>query len=261
MPEVNEEEARSQPQSSASQQFAGYASPPVYPPTQYPAAGYGYFPQMTYVPYASCVYYPQMSAVPYYEARPQREDELDRLLGNVDKALSDQSSCRVIQRRLEEGEPEKRHAIVERLFDKMINKMEEYMNLPFGNYLCQKLFELLDEKQLYSIMVRVSPKIVLIANNIHGTRSVQKLLEASSKFAALRPEIVCLLETHVVELIMVFPFESEKPEIEHQREPCGPAVSRAAPRTTQRIRVPGGHPELSPCGLAQARLLRHAEVS
>ena len=48
---------------------------------------------------------------------------------------------------------------------------------PFGNYLCQKIFELISQDDICDISGKIREKIVLISHNQHGTRSVQKLVE------------------------------------------------------------------------------------
>lgn len=48
---------------------------------------------------------------------------------------------------------------------------------PFGNYLCQKLFEVMDANELERLLPLVSEKVFDISIGTHGTRSVQKLIE------------------------------------------------------------------------------------
>ena len=184
-----------------------YATPMQYAPIPY--EGYGYYPpmpQIPYAPYPPCLYYPVPAPAPFYlppEVHTNEDDVVNKLLFNIEKALNDQSSCRLIQKKLEEENIEERNTIANKLFGKMINKIEEYMNLPFGNYLCQKLFELLSQKQVSTVTTRIRPHLTSIANNLHGTRSVQKLIEISLKYEELMPEIEALLSTHIPELVMV----------------------------------------------------------
>ena len=48
---------------------------------------------------------------------------------------------------------------------------------PFGNYLCQKLFGYCGEEQKTRIARKVAPGLVAVSLNMHGTRSVQKLID------------------------------------------------------------------------------------
>jgi len=60
------------------------------------------------------------------------------------------------------------------------------MSDPFGNYLCQKLFEVCNDAQRTELVRIVAPTLVQISLNQHGTRAVQKLLEHLTV-----PEQVC----------------------------------------------------------------------
>ncbi len=166
-----------------------------------------------YLAYSPCVYYPQEPAQPacYFAlAQPplltppckDTQRIVVQLLENVDKALCDQSSCRMIQKYLEDNG---KTAVADELFSKMIVRMDEYMNLPFGNYLCQKLFELLDGIQLHAIIGKLQPQVVSISNNLHGTRSIQKLISRSAGYPNLKEETLKLLVGHVAELATVLP--------------------------------------------------------
>jgi hypothetical protein len=51
------------------------------------------------------------------------------------------------------------------------------MTDPFGNYLCQKLFEFCSQEQKLEIIKIVKDDLIIISLNMHGTRAVQKLIE------------------------------------------------------------------------------------
>ena len=113
-------------------------------------------PAAPYVLYNPCMYYPAVTspAAPVYYSPPAASGSsfeviLNQLLDNIDKTLNDQSSCRMVQKQLEDSN---KIAIVNKLFNGMIIKMGEYMSLPFGNYLCQKMFELLSQDQLHRVI-------------------------------------------------------------------------------------------------------------
>ena len=200
-----------------------YGLPVTYGATPY--GNYGYYPQVgnvgngmvpgvpgqvQYIAYPAYVYCPVAPITAFYVTPPPQpttvavqDDVIDKLLNTIDKTLGDQSSCRLIQKKLEEESEARRNALVSKLFGKMVNKIAEYMNLPFGNYLCQKCFELLNEKQLSEVIHRIKPSAVSISNNLHGTRSIQKLIESSAKHAELRVALSEVMSGHVTALVMV----------------------------------------------------------
>lgn len=68
---------------------------------------------------------------------------------------------------------------------KVLSHLVDLMVDPFGNYLCQKLVEECDTTQLGLVVEQVSISLVPIALDAHGTRALQKLLQATE--AALVP--------------------------------------------------------------------------
>lgn len=51
----------------------------------------------------------------------------------------------------------------------------------FGNYLCQKIIEVCNDSELKQLVNVIIPSIVKITTNIHGTRSIQTLIDILSK--------------------------------------------------------------------------------
>lgn len=51
----------------------------------------------------------------------------------------------------------------------------------FGNYLCQKIIEVCNDNELKQLVNVIIPSIVKIIMNIHGTRSIQTLIDILSK--------------------------------------------------------------------------------
>jgi hypothetical protein len=84
----------------------------------------------------------------------------------------DQNGCRVLQSRLEEGELYS----VNEIFDEVIDYILGLLVDPFGNYLCQKLMEVVSAEQLGKIIANLAPHVLEIGMNMHGTRAVQKLI-------------------------------------------------------------------------------------
>jgi hypothetical protein len=71
---------------------------------------------------------------------------------------------------------------------------------PFGNYLCQKLFEHCAEDQRTALINTAAPSLVPIALNQHGTRALQKMIEYVNAPEQVQT-IISSLSGRVVELV------------------------------------------------------------
>ncbi|KAJ7818476.1 armadillo-type protein [Mycena olivaceomarginata] len=83
------------------------------------------------------------------------------------------------------------------------------MTDPFGNYLCQKLLEYSTDEQRSVICDSVAQDLVNISLNMHGTRTVQKMIDflstrrqADARYNAQIHSIIVALSLHVMVLIM-----------------------------------------------------------
>lgn len=99
--------------------------------------------------------------------------------------------CRFLQKELDSG-PERVTAIFEEVYEHMSQLMigawpcccvtclsDGCARLdPFGNYLCQKLFAKCDHEQRLQILQTISPKVVSVSLNMHGTRAVQSVVKS-----------------------------------------------------------------------------------
>ena len=103
----------------------------------------------------------------------------------------DQFGCRLLQQVLEDN------AAVQPIFSQVIAGFPDLMVDAFGNYLCQKLVELLSEEQLQAVLDVVLPSVFHVSVNIHGTRAVQKLVEV----CAVHPAMTSQLQTHLAPCI------------------------------------------------------------
>ncbi|KAJ1820807.1 hypothetical protein LPJ75_000861, partial [Coemansia sp. RSA 2598] len=101
---------------------------------------------------------------------------LEELQGTIFDVCRDQYGCRFLQKLLEDGKPHQ----FEIIFNEATERFSELMTDPFGNYLCQKLFEHCNETQRTQIIRDVAPSLVEISLNMHGTRAVQKMIESLS---------------------------------------------------------------------------------
>eukprot|EP00536_Pseudo-nitzschia_multiseries_P006981 jgi/Psemu1/194376/e_gw1.156.114.1 len=107
---------------------------------------------------------------------PQRPP-LDALLGQVRKLSRDQVGCRLVQQALdEEGS-----MAASLILNEGLPFWGEAMVDPFGNYLFQKILEKITAEERVMLVKNVSTRLVNASLNLHGTRSVQKIVELYKK--------------------------------------------------------------------------------
>lgn len=99
---------------------------------------------------------------------------VDDIQGRVFAMSKDQNGCRLLQEQLDY---EDRSDLCEVIYHESLDHLAEMMVDPFGNYLFQKLLERVSDSQRLVIIRRVSSNLVAAALNLHGTRSVQKVVE------------------------------------------------------------------------------------
>ncbi|CAJ1962413.1 unnamed protein product [Cylindrotheca closterium] len=103
---------------------------------------------------------------------PQRPS-LDSLLGQVRRLSRDQVGCRLVQQALDEEGPMAATLIL----NEGLPFWGEAMVDPFGNYLFQKILEKITSEERIMLVKSVSTRLVNASLNLHGTRSVQKIVE------------------------------------------------------------------------------------
>ena len=103
---------------------------------------------------------------------PQRPP-LRSLLGNVRRLSRDQVGCRLLQQALDEDGSSAATAIL----NEGLTFWAEAMVDPFGNYLFQKILERITPEERVTLVSSVSTRLVNASLNLHGTRSVQKIVE------------------------------------------------------------------------------------
>lgn len=108
-------------------------------------------------------------------AAPQRPP-LDALLGQVRRLSRDQVGCRLVQQALDEEGP----MAATMILNEGLQFWGEAMVDPFGNYLFQKILEKITPLERVLLVKTVSPRLVNASLNLHGTRSVQKVVELCS---------------------------------------------------------------------------------
>ncbi|KAJ8903959.1 hypothetical protein NDN08_000490 [Rhodosorus marinus] len=127
-------------------------------------------------------------------------------VGRVKELARDQHGCRYLQTKLEEGNKQYTSIIFEECFDEFVDLMVD----PFGNYLCQKLFEHCDDSQRLMLIEFCAHSLARVSANMHGTRAVQRMVECFSTeeqittaCSALAPSAVLLMKdingNHVIQ--------------------------------------------------------------
>ncbi|CAI5480038.1 unnamed protein product [Closterium sp. Yama58-4] len=132
-------------------------------------------------------------------AQHSKYSSLDEVEGQMAVIAKDQHGCRFLQRKFDEGSPEE----VARIFKEIKPHMVELMTDPFGNYLVQKALEVCSEVQREEILAMATENqtdLVSISLNMHGTRSVQKLIETVTAAQAVQ-RLTASLAGGVVTLI------------------------------------------------------------
>eukprot|EP00529_Nitzschia_sp_RCC80_P005234 CAMPEP_0113507898 /NCGR_PEP_ID=MMETSP0014_2-20120614/36713_1 /TAXON_ID=2857 /ORGANISM="Nitzschia sp." /LENGTH=986 /DNA_ID=CAMNT_0000403543 /DNA_START=314 /DNA_END=3274 /DNA_ORIENTATION=- /assembly_acc=CAM_ASM_000159 len=124
-------------------------------------------------------------------ATPQRPP-LDSLLGQIRRLSRDQVGCRMVQQALDVEGPMAATLILQ----EGLPFWGEAMVDPFGNYLFQKILEKITPEERVVLVKSVSSRLVNASLNLHGTRSVQKIVEVcamddeDAKKTGLSPEQV-----------------------------------------------------------------------
>ena len=98
---------------------------------------------------------------------------LDALLGQVRRLSRDQVGCRLVQQALDEEGASAATLIL----NEGLPFWGEAMVDPFGNYLFQKILEKITREERIMLIRSVSTRLVNASLNLHGTRSVQKIVE------------------------------------------------------------------------------------
>lgn len=121
---------------------------------------------------------------------------LENYRGRIYELCKDQHGCRYLQRKLEEGNADH----IQSIFAETYPYIGELMIDPFGNYLCQKLFEHCTDEQRSTLIKTAAPAVYPIAINQHGTRALQKMIEFLHTDSQI-DMIIAALTPHVVPLV------------------------------------------------------------
>ncbi|CAK7347472.1 unnamed protein product [Dovyalis caffra] len=153
------------------------------------------------------------------------------LSGKIVELAKDQFGCKFLQRLIESATREQ----IDMLFYEMINYVGGLIVDPFGNYLVQKLVEVVSEEQrtwILRMLTRTDFQLVRICLDVHGTRAVQKLLncitnpqQVSMVVSALSQGAVALIKDsnghHVIQhSVKYFSTEDNKYILKQVAEHC-----------------------------------------
>ena len=105
----------------------------------------------------------------------------------------DQGGCRYLQQRVIEADDPK---VFKTIFEGAISHFPELMGDPFGNYLTQKLMEKASPAELTRVIKVSQPFLVQLCKEMHGTRSIQKLIDCAQT-ESNRMLIAAELEPHI----------------------------------------------------------------
>jgi len=141
-----------------------------------------------------------------YERLVLSKSRIQDFATKIPDLCRDQNGCRHLQAELATRDEE----TIEVIYNGAKPYFPDLMSDPFGNYLCQKLLETCNDAQRTELVKIISPTIVSISLNQHGTRAVQKLLDhltlpeqVEIVREALRPDVVPLTKdlngNHVIQ--------------------------------------------------------------
>ncbi|MQM11780.1 hypothetical protein Taro_044693 [Colocasia esculenta] len=127
-------------------------------------------------------------------------DSLDDAVGRIYSLSKDQTGCRFLQETLKNCTSQD----VYKIFIEITSHIVDLTTDPFGNYLLQKLVEVCNEDQKMCIIREITSKpgeLIRISCDMHGTRVVQKVIEAlktteqvSMVVSSLKPGVMPLIK-------------------------------------------------------------------
>ena len=137
-------------------------------------------------------------------------ESLEYLSYNILPLARDQAGCRFLQEKLEK-EPIKATNL---FFDAILPHLLSLVKEPFANYLIQKLCNNLNQEQIMKILEKISPTILDIGSNNHGTRVIQHLINFLSTkelldffLKSIEPYVIPLLKelngTHIIQQLLI----------------------------------------------------------
>ena len=137
-------------------------------------------------------------------------ESLEYLSFNILPLAKDQAGCRFLQEKLDK-EPIKATNL---FFNAILPHLLTIIKDPFGNYLIQKLCNNLKPDQIIKILEKISPTILDIGSNNHGTRVIQHIINFLSTkqlldyfLKSIEPYVIPLLKelngTHIIQQLLI----------------------------------------------------------
>jgi len=115
--------------------------------------------------------------------------------GHIYAMSGDQMGCRQLQQLLAQGGKEAATVVLSEVEDHLVDLMTH----PFGNYLFQKLLEHVTVEERTKIITLISHRLVVAGKSLHGTRSVQKVVQMAQTKVE-RERVVAGLKQGTVQL-------------------------------------------------------------
>jgi len=123
------------------------------------------------------------------------------ILADLDNYLFDQSSCKLMQERLDFEMSEQSKLLFDSVFPVIISRLSEYSTNQFANYFCQKIIQYSTIEELRLICTEAVKSFREIGISMHGTRVIQKLIEEGND-DIIESMIIQALKTNIKEFIM-----------------------------------------------------------
>ena len=136
-------------------------------------------------------------------------ESLEYLSYNILPLAKDQAGCRFLQEKLDK-EPQATNLFFNAILPHIIVLVKD----PFGNYLIQKICNNLNSDQIIKVLEKLSPTILDIGSNNHGTRVIQHLIDFLNNkklidyfLKSLEPYVIPLLKelngTHIIQQFLM----------------------------------------------------------
>ena len=136
-------------------------------------------------------------------------ESLEYLSFNILPLAKDQAGCRFLQEKLD-----KEQEATNLFFNAILPHILILVKDPFGNYLIQKLCNNLNQDQIIKILEKISPTILDIGSNNHGTRVIQHLINFLTTkklldyfIKSIEPFVIPLLKelngTHIIQQLLI----------------------------------------------------------
>ena len=137
-------------------------------------------------------------------------ESLEYLAFNILPLAKDQAGCRFLQEKLVKEPVQATNLFFNAILPHILSLVKD----PFGNYLIQKICDNLNPGQIIKILEKISPTILDIGSNNHGTRVIQHLINFLTTkqlldffLKSIEPYVIPLLKelngTHIIQQLLI----------------------------------------------------------